>query len=68
MDKIEAYYKEMSTTKKSLTEMEDEKRRLETEVNQVILYFQLHYNYLICHQNIIKMRSNTFKRKLYFTI
>lgn len=35
LDKIEAYYREMSSTKKSLTEMEDEKRRLETEVNQL---------------------------------
>lgn len=41
LEKIETYYKEMSSTRKSLTEMEDEKRRLETEVNQVIFYINL---------------------------
>ncbi|KAG8201686.1 hypothetical protein JTE90_012751 [Oedothorax gibbosus] len=35
MEKIETYYREMNCTKKSLSEMEDEKRRLETEVNQL---------------------------------
>ncbi|GIY53604.1 rab GTPase-activating protein 1 [Caerostris extrusa] len=33
--KVETYCKEMSSTRKSLTELEDEKRRLETEVNQL---------------------------------
>ncbi|KFM66636.1 Rab GTPase-activating protein 1, partial [Stegodyphus mimosarum] len=35
LEKLESYCKEISTTKKSLAEVEDEKRRLETEVNQL---------------------------------
>ncbi|XP_054720811.1 rab GTPase-activating protein 1-like [Uloborus diversus] len=34
-EKLETYCRELSLTKKSLAEMEDEKRRLETEVNQL---------------------------------
>ncbi|XP_015930065.1 rab GTPase-activating protein 1 [Parasteatoda tepidariorum] len=35
LEKLEAYYRETTSTKKSLTEIEDEKRRLEIEVNQL---------------------------------
>lgn len=35
LEKVETYCKEMSSTRKSLTELEDEKRRLEIEVNQL---------------------------------